>query len=119
MLKHWTYNYQDRVYSTPIINLSEVDDAQRELEYLLDNDVKVALMKPGPVKGIRGWRSPALPEFDPFWRDVEAAGLPIVLHASYPRSTTMSALGSRRTPRTSWRRARSAGWCWATARSPT
>ncbi|PRC45777.1 amidohydrolase, partial [Mycobacterium sp. ITM-2017-0098] len=39
---------------------------------------------PGPVNGLRGWRSPALPEFDPFWRDVEAAGLPIVLHASYP-----------------------------------
>lgn len=27
---------------------------------------------------------PALPEFDPFWRDVEDAGLPIVLHASQP-----------------------------------
>ena len=84
MLEHWTYNYENRVFSTPIINLSEVDGAQRELEYLLDNGVKVALIKPGPVNGIRGWRSPALPEFDPFWRDVEAAGPPIVLHASYP-----------------------------------
>ena len=36
-----------------------------------------------------------------------------------PRSTTTSPSGSRRTPRTSWRRALSAGWCWATARSPT
>lgn len=36
MLEHWTYNYQNRVFSTPIINLSEVDAAQRELEYLLD-----------------------------------------------------------------------------------
>ncbi len=62
---------------------------------------------------------PALPEFDPFWRDVEAACLPIVLHASYPRSTTTSTSGNRPTPRTSWRRAHSAGWYWATARSPT
>jgi predicted TIM-barrel fold metal-dependent hydrolase len=84
MFEHWTYNYEDRVFSTPIINHSELFGAQRELEYLLDNGVKVALIKPGPVNGIRGWRSPALPEFDPFWRDVEAAGLPIVLHASYP-----------------------------------
>jgi predicted TIM-barrel fold metal-dependent hydrolase len=84
MLEQWTFNFEDRVYSTPIINLSEVDGAQRELEYLLANDVKVVLVKPGPVNGIRGWRSPALPEFDPFWRDVEAAGLPVVLHASYP-----------------------------------
>ena len=44
----------------------------------------MALIKPAPVKGFRGWRSPALPEFDPFWRDVEDAGLPIVLHASQP-----------------------------------
>ena len=32
MLEHWTYNYENRVFSTPIINLSEVDGAQRELE---------------------------------------------------------------------------------------
>ncbi|EUA51474.1 amidohydrolase family protein [Mycobacterium xenopi 3993] len=42
------------------------------------------MIKPAPVKGYRGWRSPALPEFDPFWRDVEDARLPIVVHASQP-----------------------------------
>ncbi|MBH0778086.1 amidohydrolase family protein [Nocardia bovistercoris] len=84
MLEHWTYAYEDRIFSTPIINCSEVDAARRELEYILDNGAKVALIKPAPVKGLRGWRSPALPEFDPFWRDVEDAGLPIVLHASQP-----------------------------------
>jgi hypothetical protein len=119
MLEHWTYNYEDRVYSTPIINLSEVDGAQRELEYLLDNDVKVALVKPGPVKGIRGWRSPALPEFDPFWRTSRPRACPSCCTPAIPRSTTMPVLGSRHTPRTSWRRARSAGWCWDTGRSPT
>jgi hypothetical protein len=72
MLEHWSYNYENRVFSTPLINLSEVDGVQRELEYLLNNGVEVALIKPGPVNGIRGWRSPALPEFDPFWRDAEA-----------------------------------------------
>ncbi|WP_445168593.1 amidohydrolase family protein [Mycolicibacterium sp. Dal123E01] len=84
MAEHWSYVYDNRVYSTPIINLSEVGGAQAELEYILSQGAKVALIKPGPVRGVHGWRSPALPEFDPFWRDVEAAGLPIVLHASYP-----------------------------------
>jgi predicted TIM-barrel fold metal-dependent hydrolase len=51
MLEQWTFNYEDRVFSTPIINLSEVDGAQRELEYLLANNVKVVLIKPGPVNG--------------------------------------------------------------------
>ncbi|WP_431238763.1 amidohydrolase family protein [Mycolicibacterium aichiense] len=84
MAEHWGFAYENRVFSTPIINLSEVDGAQRELEYLLSAGARVALIKPGPVRGVHGWRSPALPEFDPFWRDVQAAGLPIVLHASYP-----------------------------------
>jgi predicted TIM-barrel fold metal-dependent hydrolase len=87
MLETWNYTYQDRLFMTPVINCAEVDGAQRELEYLLDNGAKVALIKPAPVKGLHGWRSPALPEFDPFWRDVEAAGLPIVLHASQPPLT--------------------------------
>jgi predicted TIM-barrel fold metal-dependent hydrolase len=84
MRETWNYTYEDRLFMTPVINCAEVDGAQRELEYLLENGAKVALIKPAPVKGLRGWRSPALPEFDPFWRDVEAAGLPIVLHASQP-----------------------------------
>ena len=84
MLEHWQFTYDDRLFITPVINCAEVDGARRELEYILDNGAKVALIKPSPVKGFRGWRSPALPEFDPFWRDVESAGLPIVLHASQP-----------------------------------
>ncbi|MGW4365825.1 amidohydrolase family protein [Nocardia takedensis] len=84
MLEHWGYAYEDRIFSTPVINCAEVDAARRELAYILEHGAKVALIKPAPVKGLRGWRSPALPEFDPFWREVEAAGLPIVLHASQP-----------------------------------
>ena len=42
------------------------------------------MIKPAPVKGLHGWRSPALPEFDPFWRDVQDAGIPVFLHASQP-----------------------------------
>jgi predicted TIM-barrel fold metal-dependent hydrolase len=84
MLETWNFTYANRLFVTPVINCAEVDNARRELQYLLENGAKVALIKPAPVKGLHGWRSPALPEFDPFWRDVEAAGLPIVLHASQP-----------------------------------
>lgn len=84
MLEHWSYVHEDRIFSTPVINCAEVDGARRELQYILDNGAKVALIKPAPVKGVNGWRSPALPEFDPFWHDVQDAGLPIVLHASQP-----------------------------------
>ncbi len=84
MLDTWGYTYQDRLFMTPVISLALVDDARRELEYVLENGARVVLIKPAPVKGLHGWRSPALPEFDPFWKDVQDAGIPVVLHASQP-----------------------------------
>lgn len=84
MAEHWGFSYQDRLYMTPVLTLGILENALRELEFILENGAKVALIKPGPVYGYRGWRSPALPELDPFWREVEAAGLPIVTHASQP-----------------------------------
>jgi predicted TIM-barrel fold metal-dependent hydrolase len=84
MLESWGYTYAGRLFMTPVISCALVDDARRELEYVLDNGAKVVLMKPAPVKGFHGWRSPALPEFDGFWNDVQQAGIPVVLHASQP-----------------------------------
>src|SRR6201992_1408312 len=84
MLETWGYTHADRLYMTPVISCALVDEARRERDYVLENGARAVLIKPAPVKGWRGWRSPALPEFDPFWRDVEDAGLPIVLHASPP-----------------------------------
>src|SRR5690606_29566491 len=84
LLETWGFTTDNRIFTTPVLNLGLVDNARRELEWILENGAKVALIKPAPVKGYKGWRSPALPEFDPFWRDVEDAGLPIVLHASQP-----------------------------------
>jgi predicted TIM-barrel fold metal-dependent hydrolase len=84
MLDTWGYTYAGRLFMTPVITLALVEDACRELEYVLANGARAVLIKPGPVKGWRGWRSPALPEFDPFWSAVQDAGIPVVLHASQP-----------------------------------
>ena len=35
MLDTWGYTYQDRIYSTPVITLGILDNALRELEYVL------------------------------------------------------------------------------------
>jgi predicted TIM-barrel fold metal-dependent hydrolase len=84
MLETWGYTHENRLFMTPVISCALVDEARRELEYVLENGAKAVLIKPAPVNGMRGWRSPALPEFDPFWADVESAGIPVVLHASQP-----------------------------------
>jgi predicted TIM-barrel fold metal-dependent hydrolase len=40
------------------------------------------LLRPAPVSGLRGTRSPFLPEFDPFWARVQESGVVVALHAS-------------------------------------
>ncbi|MGW6360274.1 amidohydrolase family protein [Streptomyces sp. NPDC055092] len=84
MLEQWGYVHENRLFMMPVITLALVEEAQRELDFVLQSGARGVLVKPAPVKGHKGWRSPALPEFDPFWRDVEAAGIPVMLHASQP-----------------------------------
>jgi predicted TIM-barrel fold metal-dependent hydrolase len=82
MLDEWTYNYEDRIFPTPILNPCVPDRAIEELEFILDNGAKVALLRPGPVAGSPLTKSPFLPEFDPFWARVQESGILIALHAS-------------------------------------
>ena len=82
MLEHWTFNYQNRIFASPVITCGTVEGAQREFEFAASNGAKIVLMKPAPAFGPHGWRSSALPEFDPLWRDIEASGIPVALHAS-------------------------------------
>jgi predicted TIM-barrel fold metal-dependent hydrolase len=49
---------------------------------VLDRGAKAVLMRPASVSGLRGTRSPFLPEFDPFWARVEESGVLVALHAS-------------------------------------
>jgi predicted TIM-barrel fold metal-dependent hydrolase len=82
MHEHWTFNYENRIFPTPVIHLGVVDEAIRELEWVLDHGGRIILVRPAPVSGYMGPRSPALPEFDPFWKLVAEAGIPVGMHAS-------------------------------------
>ncbi len=91
MLEHWTFNFEDRIFATPVINLSIVDEAIRELEYVVENGARAILIRPASVPDYNGRRrSFALPEFDPFWSKAEEAGVLIGMHSSddgYTRHT--------------------------------
>jgi predicted TIM-barrel fold metal-dependent hydrolase len=82
MLEQWTFNFENRIFPTPVITLPIVEKAIEELEFVLANGAKVILVRPAPVPGLRGPRSFALPEFDPFWKLVEDAGIVVGMHAS-------------------------------------
>jgi predicted TIM-barrel fold metal-dependent hydrolase len=78
----WSFDYKGRIFTTPVIALAMVDEAVAELEWVLERGAKAILIRPAPVKGLRGYRSPGLPEFDPFWKRVEESGVPVIIHAA-------------------------------------
>jgi predicted TIM-barrel fold metal-dependent hydrolase len=82
LFDQWQYDYQGRIFTTPVMNPCMLDEGIAELELAIDRGAKVVLMRPAPVAGNRGTRSPFLPEFDPFWARVEEAGIVVALHAS-------------------------------------
>ncbi len=80
----WTFDYQGRIFSTPVITLPILEEAIAELEWVLERGARTILVRPAPANGLRGPRSIALPEFDPFWARVQEAGVPVCMHASFP-----------------------------------
>ena len=80
MLEHWTFNYADAMYPTPMISLSVLDDAIKELQFVVENGAKVFLLHTAPVPTWKGRRSFALPEFDPFWEAVQEADILVGMH---------------------------------------
>ena len=78
----WTYDYRGRIFATPIVTPTALDEGIAELDRVLDRGARAVLVRPAPVAGLRGTRSPFLPEFDPFWARVEEAGVVVALHAS-------------------------------------
>ena len=82
MYETWQFNYQDRIFATPVITLPIVEKAIEELEWVVERGAKVVLIRPAPVPGFRGTRSFALPEFDPFWAKVVEHDILVALHSS-------------------------------------
>jgi predicted TIM-barrel fold metal-dependent hydrolase len=82
MYETWTYNYENRIFPTPVITLPIVEEAIKELDWVTERGAKIVLIRPAPVPGFRGTRSFALPEFDPFWELVEERDIVVGMHAS-------------------------------------
>jgi predicted TIM-barrel fold metal-dependent hydrolase len=91
MHEQWRFDYEQRIFATPVITLPIVERAIEELEWVLERGAKAVLIRPAPVSGLRGPRSFALEEFDPFWKVIEQSGVLVVMHASdsgYTRYTS-------------------------------
>jgi predicted TIM-barrel fold metal-dependent hydrolase len=82
MHEHWSFNYRDRIFPTPVITLPIVSEAIRELEWVVERGAKIILIRPAPVPGYERYRSFALPEFDPFWAKVVESDVAVGMHSS-------------------------------------
>jgi predicted TIM-barrel fold metal-dependent hydrolase len=65
-----------------VITLPIVDKAIEELEWCVERGARAVLIRPAPAWGLRGPRSFALPEFDPFWKRVVELDVLIGMHSS-------------------------------------
>ena len=82
LYEQWSFNYEDRIFTTPVITLPIVEKAIEELEWALERGAKTVLIRPAPVPGFGGSRSFAFEEFDPFWQRVVDADILVSMHAS-------------------------------------
>ncbi len=82
MYEEWQFDYENRIFSTPVITLPIVEKAIEELEWAVERGAKAILVRPAPVPGYRGSRSFGFPEFDPFWQAVVDADVLIAMHSS-------------------------------------
>jgi predicted TIM-barrel fold metal-dependent hydrolase len=102
----WGLTYQGKLFSAPYITLADVDWACRELEWALERDARVLVMRPSAVCTRDGWFSPGDERFDPFWSRVNEAGICVVAHVGsngytangYGGNAALAVLGGGRKP---------------------
>jgi predicted TIM-barrel fold metal-dependent hydrolase len=81
--EEWGFARENRLFSVPMINLSDIDGAIAELDFVLKAGARTIGIRPAPVPNERGQtRSFGFQEFDPFWARVAEAGIFVNLHAS-------------------------------------
>lgn len=78
----WQFNYENRIFTTPVITLPIVEKAVEEVEWVAERGARAVLVRPAPVPGFRGPRSFALPEFDPVWEAITKHGILVAMHSS-------------------------------------
>jgi predicted TIM-barrel fold metal-dependent hydrolase len=76
--EEWGFDHENRIYTTPLISLLDLDEAIKDLEWALARGARIIHIRPGPVSG----RSPADTYFDAFWARVDEARLAVFLHSS-------------------------------------
>ena len=49
----WTFNYENRIFTTPVVTLAIVERAIEELEWAVERGARCVLIRPAPVPAVR------------------------------------------------------------------
>ena len=77
----WGCNYENRIFTAPYITLADVDWAIEELEWALDQDARVIVIRASSVVADAGRRSLGHPDHDRFWERLDEAGITLGIHS--------------------------------------
>ncbi len=80
--EEWGFAYQGRLFATPVISLSDLDQALAMLDWALEHGARALMIRPSPVPTREGMRSPASPQFDRFWARCQEAEVLVCGHLS-------------------------------------
>jgi predicted TIM-barrel fold metal-dependent hydrolase len=69
-----------RIFAAPYISLADVKWACSELEWALERDARIVVMRPAAARTADGPRAPGSTCFDPFWARAAEAGITVVIH---------------------------------------
>jgi len=72
----WGFRYENRIFGVPLVSLFDIDQAVAEAKRLIDAGAVCLNLRAGPVNG----KAPSHPDFDPFWRLVNEAGVLVSFH---------------------------------------
>jgi predicted TIM-barrel fold metal-dependent hydrolase len=76
LLDQWRFDYQGKIFATPILMLDDLDKACDEARFLIKNGVRVVVMPMGPVN----CKPPAHPDHDRFWAILNEAKVKVSYH---------------------------------------
>lgn len=76
----WGFDYQNRIFGVPFLNMSDPDALVSELRWCLDHGARVVAIRHGAAVTADGLRSPADPMFDAFWALAEESGVVVSSH---------------------------------------
>jgi predicted TIM-barrel fold metal-dependent hydrolase len=78
----WGFARDDRIICPAVVTLVDAVLAEKQLQWLLEHEVKVIMFRPGPVVGPWGSRTPADSTYDRFWSMAEEAGVVAAFHVA-------------------------------------